>query len=405
MVRPLARALLHRHLLTLSFSLDKTFVCLFALHPRRNLYYEFNWETFRAGVLAHLLPPSAAPTSEPEVGPSGSNGTSTGNRSGVASPWTQHDAWDVTPGETPFTPQKPRRRGWETYVRTDDLSDIAEESDGQGASPGKRKRGRPSGRSGAKRVKRDEDALPVLPRTPSKRRRGAKEESSDEGDEGDEYVQPLAHESSGDEDGGDAEAFSSSASEREDDLDEEEAERKHPRTPRRRGRPPATLATPRKRRTTTATTLAAPTPHSKAALRARASRKRTRRLDVRPLDLHDESEEGGAEGLKILDASGEEERDPWVRAMRALHVGMRPGGAGSGSAEGRGGSERSGAGGGAMLPCREQEYARVLGAVEELLEEGSGGCICTSSPISYHVYLHSYSLASLRPPSLQPNTL
>ena len=28
------------------------------------------------------------------------------------------------------------------------------------------------------------------------------------------------------------------------------------------------------------------------------------------------------------------------------------------------------------LPCREEEYGRVLRAVEELLEEGSGGCIC-----------------------------
>ena len=42
--------------------------------------------------------------------------------------------------------------------------------------------------------------------------------------------------------------------------------------------------------------------------------------------------------------------------MHVLHVAARPG----------------------ALPCREQEYARVLRAVEELLEEGSGGCICAS---------------------------
>jgi len=51
---------------------------------------------------------------------------------------------------------------------------------------------------------------------------------------------------------------------------------------------------------------------------------------------------------------GEEETDSWLRAMHALHVGARP----------------------EALPCRAEEYARVMRAVEELLEEGSGGCIC-----------------------------
>jgi hypothetical protein len=48
------------------------------------------------------------------------------------------------------------------------------------------------------------------------------------------------------------------------------------------------------------------------------------------------------------------ETDPWLRAMHALHVGARP----------------------EALPCRTEEYARVMRAVEELIEEGSGGCIC-----------------------------
>nr|VWP01838.1 Uncharacterized protein [Ganoderma boninense] len=42
--------------------------------------------------------------------------------------------------------------------------------------------------------------------------------------------------------------------------------------------------------------------------------------------------------------------------MHVLHVAARPG----------------------ALPCREEEYGRVLRAVEELLEEGSGGCIYIS---------------------------
>ena len=53
---------------------------------------------------------------------------------------------------------------------------------------------------------------------------------------------------------------------------------------------------------------------------------------------------------------GEEstEKDPWLRAMHALHVGVRT----------------------EALPCCTEEYGRVRGAVEELLEEDSGGCIC-----------------------------
>ncbi|KAI0324969.1 hypothetical protein GY45DRAFT_1390266 [Cubamyces sp. BRFM 1775] len=44
--------------------------------------------------------------------------------------------------------------------------------------------------------------------------------------------------------------------------------------------------------------------------------------------------------------------DPWLRAMHVLHVAASPG----------------------ALPCQEAEYGRVLHAVEELLEEGRGGC-------------------------------
>ena len=49
--------------------------------------------------------------------------------------------------------------------------------------------------------------------------------------------------------------------------------------------------------------------------------------------------------------------DPWLHAMHALHVAARP----------------------EALPCRGEEYSRVLRAVEELLEEGSGGCVCGCS--------------------------
>ena len=49
-------------------------------------------------------------------------------------------------------------------------------------------------------------------------------------------------------------------------------------------------------------------------------------------------------------------KDPWLRAMNALHVGSKPD----------------------FLPCREEEFNKVLRCVGELLEEGSGGCVCMS---------------------------
>jgi origin recognition complex subunit 1 len=113
-----------------------------------------------------------------------------------------------------------------------------------------------------------------------------------------------------------------------------------PQTPsKKRKRPASATSTPRRKRVAPA--LAAPTPHSKRALRARARR---------PAMRAPPSEMAGAFSL------GEEstEKDPWLRAMHALHVGARP----------------------EALPCRTEEYGRVMRAVEELLEEGSGGCIC-----------------------------
>lgn len=125
-----------------------------------------------------------------------------------------------------------------------------------------------------------------------------------------------------------------------DVLDPSSAHFDLPQTPsKKRKRPASTTSTPRRRRVAPA--LAAPTPHSKRALRARARRPAIR---APPLEM------AGAFSL------GEDstETDPWLRAMHALHVGARP----------------------EALPCRTEEYGRVMRAVEELLEEGSGGCIC-----------------------------
>ena len=122
------------------------------------------------------------------------------------------------------------------------------------------------------------------------------------------------------------------------------SEPKTPSRKRKRGRVPPTPKTPRTPRRPRADkgSLAQPTPHSKAALR----RRKKTALAVRPPPP--------AEGTLELALARGLKGDAWERAMHVLHVAARPG----------------------ALPCREQEYGRVLRAVEELLEEGSGGCIC-----------------------------
>lgn len=116
-----------------------------------------------------------------------------------------------------------------------------------------------------------------------------------------------------------------------------------PKTPsRKRKRTVSTpsKSTPRKRRSNK---LAAPTPHSKAAIRKRNNHKGVV-VRIPPPDLT-------REHYKQLQKLPQ---DAWLRAMHVLHVAARPD----------------------ILPCRGEEYNRVLRTVEELLEEGSGGCVC-----------------------------
>ncbi|TFK74218.1 P-loop containing nucleoside triphosphate hydrolase protein [Pluteus cervinus] len=117
--------------------------------------------------------------------------------------------------------------------------------------------------------------------------------------------------------------------------------------------------TPRRAQRTRTLTLAQPTPHSKAALRNRRTQVSSkshpatpsspskRKFAVRPKTVTYDS------GLGDLSHLPE---DPWLRAMHVLHVGSRPD----------------------ALPCREEEFDRVLRCVGELLEEGSGGCVYIS---------------------------
>lgn len=115
---------------------------------------------------------------------------------------------------------------------------------------------------------------------------------------------------------------------------------KTPSRKRKRAVSTPSKSTPRKSRQDR---LVAPTPHSKAALRKRNNRKGTV-VRVPPPDLT-------REYYKQLQKLPQ---DAWLRAMHVLHVAARPD----------------------ILPCRGEEYNRVLRTVEELLEEGSGGCVC-----------------------------
>ncbi|GLB40727.1 putative P-loop containing nucleoside triphosphate hydrolase protein [Lyophyllum shimeji] len=115
-----------------------------------------------------------------------------------------------------------------------------------------------------------------------------------------------------------------------------------PQSPTKRG---STTATPR---TSRSKTVVHPTPHSKAVLargKAEGTPSRKNKFAPRPPPLN-----FAAHDLSHLP------KDPWLRAMHVLHVGSRPD----------------------ALPCREEEFERVLHSVGELLEEGSGGCVYIS---------------------------
>ena len=174
----------------------------------------------------------------------------------------------------------------------------------------------------------------------------ADEISESEPDDSDEHH--GSEDGSEDDDDMEADDSEESGGEGEDSPDDYDDE---PRTPsRKRGR--GQLKTPRKR----AKTVVQPTPHSKAAL---AHRKRKRRNEAEPVSPRKRKAATFAirfpeQSLTFQASMAHLPRDPWLRAMHALHVGSRPD----------------------VLPCREEEYARVLRCVGELLEEGSGGCVC-----------------------------
>lgn len=178
----------------------------------------------------------------------------------------------------------------------------------------------------------------------SKRAKGrAGEISESEADDSD------AFKASGEDDEDDDAADTSVSEDGEEDNDDDEFDSIFkPSTPSRK-RKRVQTTTPRK--TKRSKTVVQPTPHSKAALARRnkttSSPRKRKTFAVR---LPEQS-------LTFQAGMAHVPKDPWLRSMHALHVGSRPD----------------------SLPCREAEYERVLRCVGELLEEGSGGCICTTS--------------------------
>ena len=175
----------------------------------------------------------------------------------------------------------------------------------------------------------------------SRSRRSEQQQSSSDEGSGDDYERPDEEDDTDD----DASIIASVISDvvgppSNDEGEGSEGQVHH--TPRKRKLDENTR-TPRKAKRTKRA-VAKATPHTKAALKARARRARNG-LPLPPAD----------HAMNYLNLEGHAlPEDPWLRAMQVLHVGSRPD----------------------ILPCREGEFSRVLSSVEGLLEEGSGGCVC-----------------------------
>ena len=279
------------------------FICRSAVDPLRGLFYEFTWEAHREHAKA----------------------ASPGDRS----------RWAV--GVSNAVPETPRPKTRIARKRKADTESEGEESDFSLPSPSKRPkstrkaptRGKPPAkRPRTKTILEDEEfePEPLRPSSPS----GSSAHPTDaSGTESDLPKEPV-----------------------DSDFDD------IPKTPSKRKRDGRTsvTTTPRHKRIYN---VAMPTPHSKAALRAR--RKKALMVVKPPPPEIDEEHYKQLQKLP---------KDPWLRGMHVLHVAARPN----------------------ELPCREEEYGRVLRSVLELVEEGSGGCVCESELFFSRSHIFDYHL-------------
>lgn len=280
------------------------FVCRSAVNPQRGLFYEFAWEAHRGHAM--IAPPGD---------------------------WSR---WEV--GVSNVVPETPKPKTRIFKKRRVGTESEGEESDSSLASPSKR---------------------PRLARKPPTRTRPLAKKPRTKTILEDEGFEP---EPSGPSSPSGSSAHPTDASDTESDAPQEptgsdlELDDDIPKTPSKRKRSGMTSATttPRHKRIRN---LAMPTPHSKAALKAR--RKKVTMIVKPPPPGMDEEHYKQLQKLP---------KDPWLRGMHALHVAARPN----------------------ELPCREEEYGRVLRSVLELVEEGSGGCVCESELIFLAWFRHSH---------------
>ena len=157
--------------------------------------------------------------------------------------------------------------------------------------------------------------------------------------------------------------FDANASGEEEDLDDDATV--EPRTPSRKRKRKEEKMPRNVRRNKT---LAQMTPHSQA----KAALARRQKVGSSPRKRKIAPSFGisfSSQSLNSKTSVAHLPKDPWLRAMHALHVGSRPD----------------------SLPCREEEFNKVLRCIGELLEEGSGGCVCES------IIIYS-SVGSIRSP-------
>ncbi|THV01003.1 P-loop containing nucleoside triphosphate hydrolase protein [Dendrothele bispora CBS 962.96] len=214
--------------------------------------------------------------------------------------------------------------------------------------------------------------LPVKKTRSTKAKVKAKKESVVDKDADDAEGSASNHES--DQDSGEEYQVQSDSGEDDDDIelrniyessddelvygneDEEgDSDGEEPKTPsRKRKRTAGTTSTPRKRGRPRKTVQ--PTPHSKAALsRRKRSKSRsspTKSPSKKKPAFHARNSYRSVDTSALLNLPV----DPWTRAMHVLHVGSRPD----------------------TLPCRDEEFDWLLRTVEELVDEGSGGCVYIS---------------------------
>ncbi|KAK7460371.1 Origin recognition complex, subunit 1 [Stygiomarasmius scandens] len=267
--------------------------------------------------------------------------------------WTKHwkEALKVVPSGD---------NGWEGGAAwdLDDVTQVKKTAETKNRSAGK-KRGRPP-------VAEKAASAPMAkkPRVTRAKAKAEEEEpddaeadhdDDDNEDSGEEFEAPSE---SDEDDDTELRNFDSEEDGSDEEEDEEGDDDKELKTPRKRKRTITATTTPRKRgRPRTAVQ---PTPHSKAAL----SRRKRSKSQTSPSKSPSKSPTKkkpkirAQNSYKSIDTSTllSLPSDPWTRAMHALHVGSRPD----------------------ALPCRDEEFDWLLRTVEELVDEGSGGCVYIS---------------------------